>query len=181
MDLPTFRYHPDPISTGSIDESDNECACCGQRRGYIYTGPVYAVEELDESICPWCIASGEAHTRFNAEFVDAAGVGGHGSWGRVPKAVVEEVAYRTPGFTAWQQERWWTHCGDAAQFLGRAGASDVVRHGAATVEFLRADLGWDPGKQFDDYIHALDADGQPTAYLFRCVHCGAVGGYSDFT
>lgn len=181
MDLPTFRYHPDPISTGSIVESDNECVCCGQRRGYIYTGPVYAVEELDESICPWCIASGEAHSRFDAEFVDAAGVGDRGSWEKVPRSIVEEVAFRTPGFAGWQQERWWTHCGDAAQFIGRAGSSDALAHGSATIEVLRADLGWTPGKKFDDYVLALDADGQPTAYLFRCLHCGAVGGYSDFT
>jgi uncharacterized protein len=181
MDLPAFRYHPDPIATGSIAASEKECACCGQRRGYIYAGPVYAVEELDESICPWCIASGDAHSKFDAEFVDAAGVGNHGSWEEVPRAVVEEVAFRTPGFSGWQQERWWTHCGDGAQFIGRAGTSEVMAHGKATLEVLRADLGWEPGKQFDEYVSALDADGQPTAYLFRCLHCGAVGGYSDFT
>jgi uncharacterized protein len=181
MDLPSFRYHPDPIATGSIAPSDTECVCCGQRRGYIYTGPVYAVEELVEEICPWCIASGDAHAKFDAQFVDVEGVGDYGSWEPVPRAIAEDIAFRTPGFSGWQQERWWTHCGDGAAFLGRAGAADVLRHGIATVEFLRADIGWRLGAQFDDYIRSLDADGQPTAYLFRCRHCGVVGGYSDFT
>ena len=84
MVLPTFRYHPDPLSTGSIEESENTCGCCGESRGYIYTGPVYTAEELHAPICPWCIASGAAHARFNAEFVDAAAVGDHGSWAEVP-------------------------------------------------------------------------------------------------
>jgi uncharacterized protein len=41
MDLPVFRYHPDPIASGSIVASGAQCACCGARRGFIYTGPVY--------------------------------------------------------------------------------------------------------------------------------------------
>ena len=181
MDLPSFRYHPDPLATGSVKASRVTCECCFKARGFIYCGPVYADEELDESICPWCIASGEANRRFDAEFVDSAGVGGVRGWPVVDDEVIEEVALRTPGFSGWQQERWWTHCDDAAEYLGRAGAADVAKHGSVTVEHLRDDLGWDEGQQFDDYVKSLDAKGQPTAYLFRCRHCGEVGGYSDFT
>ena len=36
----------------------------------------------------------------------------------VSDEIVAEVAYRTPGFTGWQQERWFTHCA-AGEFLGR--------------------------------------------------------------
>jgi uncharacterized protein len=145
--LPTFRYHPDPIATGSIVESEYDCVCCGQRRGYIYTGPVYAIEEHVEDICPWCIASGDAHAKLDADFTDTVAIGG-GAWDEVPAAVIEEIAFRTPGFAGWQQERWWTHCGDGAEFIG-------VEH--------------------------VDPNGGPTTYRFRCRHCGAVGGYSDFT
>ena len=31
----------------------------------------------------------------------------------------------------------------------------------------------------EEYLDVLDADGSPTAYLFRCLHCGKIGGYSD--
>jgi uncharacterized protein CbrC (UPF0167 family) len=96
--LPQFTYHPDPVATGSIKLSGTVCICCEKARGYIYTGPVYAGEELDEQICPWCIADGSAAERFGAEFTDAAGVAS-GLWPAVPDSVVEEVSRRTPGFS----------------------------------------------------------------------------------
>ena len=102
MTLPSFKYHPDPISTGSVVKSRTECVCCGQVRGYIYVGPVYAEEEYDECICPWCIADGSAHKKLDAEFTDEDGIGNYGEWGKVNKRVREEVVYRTPGFDSWQ-------------------------------------------------------------------------------
>ena len=63
INLPAFRYHPDPISSGSIVASEKVCRCCGQNRGYIYAASVIAEEELDEKICPWCIVNGSAHSR----------------------------------------------------------------------------------------------------------------------
>ena len=103
--LPTFRYHPDPLATGSVVASNATCRCCGQAPGLMYAGPVYANEDLDDELCPWCIADGSAAARFGAEFVDSAGVGGYGDWDRVPPAVVVEVSQRTPSFSGWQQER----------------------------------------------------------------------------
>src|SRR5690242_9348045 len=121
--LPTFKYHPDPIGTGSVVESTVVCPCCGKARGYTYQGPVFSEHDnLDQCLCPWCIADGSAHEKFDADFTDPDGVGDYGSWDAVPQSVVQEVACRTPGFTGWQQERWWTHCGDAAAFLGLAGS-----------------------------------------------------------
>ena len=116
--LPEFKYHPSPLTTGSIEKSDGVCRSCEQARGYIYTGPCYAEEELDNDLCPWCIADGSAHEKFSVEFVDSAGIGGHdGRWDKVPRSVIEEVAFRTPGFSGLQQEQWFTHCGDAAEFI----------------------------------------------------------------
>src|SRR5690606_1019313 len=88
MDLPVFKYHPDPIGTGSIVESDTECACCGRARGYVYAGPVYSEEEYNECICPWCISDGSAHEKLDASFTDEDGVGGNGDWDQVPAEVV---------------------------------------------------------------------------------------------
>ncbi|MCP4306259.1 MAG: CbrC family protein [bacterium] len=40
-ELPSFRYHPDPIATGSIRPSDEAvCRRCSRNRGFIYVGPV---------------------------------------------------------------------------------------------------------------------------------------------
>ncbi|MEU9913259.1 CbrC family protein [Streptomyces sp. NPDC051001] len=163
--LPVFRYHPDPLATGSVVPSEARCDCCGQHRGFAYDGPVYAVADPSGVLCPWCLADGSASERYEAQFTETEG--------RVPMEVRLEVDRRTPGFRGWQQERWLTHCGDAAAFLGRAGAADVRRHPDAL-----ADLAAEFGQEF---CAALDAGGQPTAYLFACLHCDRHLAYADFT
>jgi uncharacterized protein CbrC (UPF0167 family) len=176
-DLPTFRYHPDPIATGSVVASETRCRCCRRASGYVYTGPVYAEEELDGEICPWCIADGRAHERFDAEFTDSAGVGG-GSWPEAPAAVVEEVAYRTPGFQGWQQEQWAVCCGDAAAFVGRAGRVELETRYPDAIADVRRDAAMSDA-DWDAWYAQLDAEAAPTAYVFRCLLCGRHTGYSD--
>ncbi|WP_455351443.1 CbrC family protein [Streptomyces sp. SYSU K217416] len=172
--LPSFPYHPDPIATGSVIPSDTECASCGRRRGYVYVGPVYAVESLRQQLCPWCIADGTAAERYEAQFTEVdSGVTGE---------VARAIEGRTPGFSGWQQERWLVHCGDGAAFLGRVGAAELTAYPDA-VEHLRMDLEW-PGREperFNRFLSAVDADDQPTAYLFRCRSCAEHLAYADFT
>jgi len=179
MELPQFKYHPEPLETGAIAASDDACGCCGERRGYVYTGPVYAAESAPAPVCPWCIGSGDAHDRFSMEFTATAGIGSYGAWSAVAPEIVREVAQRTPGFKGIGQERWWTHCGDAAEFLGHAGAKEVIDAGPALIKRLREDLGWSRGGVFDAYVGSLKRTEAPTAYLFRCRHCGQYGGYSE--
>ncbi len=174
--LPEFPYHPDPLATGSIERSDVSCVSCGRSRGFAYAGPVYAVEDLIDSLCPWCIADGSAAARFDATFTDDVPVGDD-----VRAEIVEAITKRTPGFGGWQQEHWLYHCGDGAAFLGRVGWSELQRLPDA-IECLRqehADLGWTP-ELIEEYLRELDKDGSPTAYLFRCRHCGIHLAYSDF-
>jgi len=176
--LPEFPYHPDPLGTGAVVRSDAGCLACGTARGYVYTGPVYAVEELHEAFCPWCIADGSAATTFDAEFTDV----GWGVPDDVPAQVLEVVAQRTPGFSGWQQEHWLYHCADGAAFLGAAGAAELASH-ADALDMLRReqkDRGESP-ERAEAYLAGLDRDRQPTAYLFRCRHCGRHLAYSDFT
>jgi uncharacterized protein len=179
MTLPTFKYHPDPVATGNVVESDTECVCCGKSQGFIYTGPVYARGEYDQSICPWCIAGGLAHKKFGASFTDDAGIGGGGMWDEAPEAAIEEVAHRTPGFSGWQQEQWWTHCGDAAQFIGRAGRDELKALGPQAIAAIQDSAGMSDGPDWDQFLAALDKEGSPTAYMFRCTKCGQLGGYQD--
>lgn len=115
--LPTFRYHPDPIATGSIVASDAACEACKKPRGYVYTASAYCTEEYDECICPWCIADGSAAKTFDATFFDDSGVGRDSD--PVSAELVNVIITRTPGFSGLQGERWWTHCSQPAAFLGR--------------------------------------------------------------
>jgi hypothetical protein len=62
---------------------------------------VYAEAELDDQLCPWCIADGSAAAKFDAQFTDVL-------WAvpdEVSAEVTEEVLRRTPGLSGWQQER----------------------------------------------------------------------------
>jgi len=176
--LPRFRYHPDPVATGSIEESDAVCLCCGEARGYIYTGPVYAADELDQSLCPWCIADGSAAERFDAEFTDYSGVGGWRQPNPLSDEVRREVATRTPGFSGWQQEQWLACCGDAAEFLGHAGLQELTKRWPNAIEAVRIDTGLE-GAEWEGFKRALDKDHGPTAYVFRCTHCGRLLAYQD--
>lgn len=178
MTLPRFTYHPDPLATGHVVAADTVCVCCGQARGYVYAGPVYAEAEYEAEICPWCIADGSASARLAATFTDEEGIGG-GEWDEVPPAVIDEVSRRTPGFNGWQQEQWWTHCGDAAQFLGRAGQAELTAAGAQAIAAIQDSTGLADGPAWTRFFAALDKDGSPTAYLFRCTQCGRLGGYQD--
>jgi len=180
MTLPTFKDHPDPMGTGSVEKSDVVCICCDPARGYIYTGPVYAIEEYFERICPWCIADGSAHNKLDASFSDECGIGGYAGWCEVPQEVVQEVAYRTPGFSGWQPEQWWGHCGDAAKFLGRAGERELVAFGSQAVAAIQRSAGLSDGPEWSRFLHALHKHGSPRAYIFRCRHCGELGGYHDW-
>jgi uncharacterized protein CbrC (UPF0167 family) len=174
--FPEVPYHPDPRGTGCVIESDNRCRACGTVRGYVYTGPVYAIEELDEAFCPWCITDGTAAAKFDAEFTDV----GVDVPDDVPPEVTEQIARRTPGFSGWQQEHWLYHCGDGAAFLGRAGAEELEPRPDAIDALREEHDGEDRSpEQVERHLAALDKDGSPTAYLFRCRHCGQHLAYSD--
>ncbi|WP_229258939.1 CbrC family protein [Duganella flavida] len=176
--LPNFKYHPTPLETGAIIVSEDVCDCCERSRGYIYTGLAYGEDVDVDGVCPWCIADGSAAEKFQAEFTPVDGIGGYGMWGFVSAAVADEVSRRTPGFTGWQQERWWVHCDDAAAYLGCAGRKEIEEFGPDLLEALKHESGVSDDT-WPYYLAAMEADGSPTAYVFRCLHCGKLGGYSD--
>ncbi|MEV6704098.1 CbrC family protein [Streptomyces sp. NPDC051453] len=175
--LPEFPYHPDPVSTGVVVPSEVTCVRCARARGYVYTGPVYAVEEIEDRLCPWCVADGSAAERFDAHFTDGTCLGED-----VPLEVLAAVDRRTPGFAAWQETQRFFHCGDGAAFLGRVGAGELAAHPDA-LEMLRREARDEgrPADQVEHHLSSLDKDGQPTAYLFRCRVCAIHLAYSDFT
>ncbi|CAL9491455.1 CbrC family protein [Streptomyces sp. enrichment culture] len=128
-DLPFFRYHPDPLASGSIRASAESCACCGRSTGWIYTATFYSAHEVSGRFCPWCIADGSAADRFVGEFTDSYGLDG----------VLHEVARRTPGFHAWQDPHWLVHCHDAGAFVGEVGYTELAEYPEA-LDQLRADM-----------------------------------------
>ena len=178
MPLPFFKYHPNPIDNGVIEPSSQVCICCQQQRGYVYTGPIYSEKEFNHPICPWCIENGEAHKKFNVEFTEIDAVGDYGYWEDIPLAIKKIIAYQTPSFSSWQGEKWWTHCGDAAQYLGQVDGNTIRQLGIEFRANLQKELEM-PDEEFNDFLNDLVIDGSPSFYLFKCIHCGSHYGYTD--
>jgi Uncharacterized protein conserved in bacteria len=168
VELPKFKYHPDPIKTGAIKKSNEVCECCEQARGYVYTSSIYAEQEV-EYICPWCIADGTAAQKFNGIFCDDYPLEEAG----VSEKVISEVCERTPGYNSWQQEIWQVHCGTACEFHGDAQKKDLIALvGAELDRFLRVEM-----IKPEDWPHILDQyemGGNPAIYKFICPECSAV-------
>ena len=176
--LPSFRYHPDPVATGSVRaDADAPCLNCSRVRGYVYTGSVWTDKPfiLTDHLCPWCIADGSAARRFGATFNDTGAVD-------LPIGVREEIERRTPGYTAWQQEGWLACCGDGAAFFGPAGARELRERfpeAIAAIEGCLRDEYELSNAELRAVFETLDVRSEPTAYVFRCLHCAAYLGYVD--
>jgi uncharacterized protein CbrC (UPF0167 family) len=164
--LPEFPYHPDPVATGNVKSSSKQCRCCGQTRDYIYLGSVYAIEDLEEAICPWCIADGSAAEKFDATFVDSYPLSRAG----IPKNIVEEVTRRTPGYNSWKQEEWRVCCADACEFHGDAPQAEVHSLSGDALEELLSELQWSPS-DWNDFVGGYTPGGDPVVYKFICRHC----------
>jgi uncharacterized protein CbrC (UPF0167 family) len=169
MELPVFRYHPDPLGSASVIASTAKCRCCKKSRGHIYTASVYSEEELTEALCPWCIADGSAYAKFDATFVDTEAF-----TSEIPEAVLDEVTQRTPGFSTWQSERWPVCCNDATAFLAPAGIAEIRANYRDleynVLSYIIHDLEISGGAATRT-LESLKKDSSPTAYLFRCLHC----------
>ncbi len=103
-----------------------------------------------------------AHKQFDAEFTDDAGIGIFGQWDSVPQDVLDEICQRTPGFAA-----------------GSRSSGGPTAAGQEILDAIRAESGIESDAEWDVFLNALSLEHGPTAYLFRCRHCGKLGGYSD--
>ena len=147
MQLPYFKYHPDPISTGAIEQSSKTCESCLQSRGFIYIGSFYNRNNIND-ICPWCIADGSAVEKFDGSFISKTDIeetiepekkskrnlpdlikkilglsSSKNEKSTIPKWR-EELFCKTPGFSSFQEETWLSHCQEPCEFHGIATTKD---------------------------------------------------------
>ena len=169
MNLPIFRYHPDPLHSGSVVASTEACDGCGQRRGHLYSGPVYSEHDAEPRLCPWCIADGTAHAKLGATFVDVEAF-----TGEVSPTIAAEICERTPGHACWQGERWPVCCDDATAFIMSFGAPELHAEQRELVGALMSHIVHElqiSGGAATRVMASLDRDAGPTGHLFRCLHC----------
>lgn len=174
-DLPIFKYHPDPLGTGSIAPSDNPCECCGLTRGFLYTCNFYSLGS-ESAFCPWCIVSGKAATEFDGIFCDDFSLVDSG----LPNTVIEEVTQRTPGFSSWQSEVWLTCCKDACEFHGDATVDEIKNLNAHQLLQLHEATGLSSATlqiMVENYIPASS----PAFYKWKCRVCHRLKYFIDYS
>ena len=167
--LPEFRYHPDPLRTGSVIESPDPCLVCGQARGYLYDGPIYTESDSEPAVCPWCIPDGSAAETLAPTFVDSEACAEG-----IPGAAIDEITTRTPGYSAWQSEVWPACCGDATVFQGPTGIQELRRTDYTLEGPLMSHIVYKmaiSGAAANRLLDSLDRDKGPTAYIFQCPQC----------
>ena len=162
-DLPFFKYHPDPLETGSFEEGEEKiCPCCGNKSKVYYSSFPYCSEDV-EYICPTCISNGEAARKFDAEFVQNA------EWhGELDMEKNDELFHRTPGYMSWQGEYWLSCCDDYCAYMGTVGTRELKAMNIADEvigEYIQRGA-------FEDIEEYLVKDGPMCGYLFKCLHCG---------
>ncbi|MEL0579749.1 CbrC family protein [Pectobacterium punjabense] len=174
--FPHFRYHPNPLSTGSIKVADDVCPCCNQARGYVYTASCYTAHDLpEETFCPWCIADGSVAVRYDMHFADSHPLLCAG----VAREIVDEVCERTPGYVSWQQEHWLSCCDDACAFAGDASHEELIALGAGALSAQFTDFSW-PLEAWENLVEFYQPGGETALYRFECLHCQKVHYGIDF-
>lgn len=170
QELPVFRYHPHPVATGSVVESEFVCRCCREARGYIYTALVYGESSLRNAVCPWCIADGSAAQKFDIVFSDEHPLAKAG----IAPEIREEVTQRTPGFVTWQQEVWLTCCNDACEFHGDAARVELKGLEGDTLSEILRSWSWSKcsAEDWRRFVDRYQPGGEAAVYKFMCRHCG---------
>ncbi len=172
MNLPVFKYHPDPIKTGAFRTDQTViCDCCHKETEVYYTSPFYSVEDI-EALCPWCIADGTAAKKFDGEFIDVCEVDylpeeDEDACPREMTSKLSELIHRTPCYHGWQEERWLAHCDDFCAYVGDFSWEEIEEMGLA--EELEEGYTDDfPLETIKENCDGCDM----VLYLFRCLKCG---------
>ncbi|EFH84468.1 CbrC family protein [Ktedonobacter racemifer] len=163
--FPTFKYHPDPLATGTIRRQQTSCPVCQQIRAYVYVGPFYAEENV-EGICPWCIKDGSAAQTYHGQFTDLIDC----DWREFAPEYLNELHHRTPGYRSWQSEVWLSHHNDFCAFVGYVGWKEIQPFAEEVAEDLakmKALYGFSQAQ-----LERWNTGGSIQGYLFQCVVCG---------
>ncbi|MBB5944474.1 CbrC family protein [Xanthomonas sp. 3307] len=172
MQLPQFLHHPNAYALCFAQE-DGVCDCCGETRAWRYQGPFYCAGDGPEFLCPWCIADGRAAARFEGEFNDWVEIEGvspdpDDAPPAIDAALLQAICTRTPGYSAWQQPVWLSHCDQPCAFLGYAGGDDL----APILDEVMPDIVEATPRDADWLLARLSRDGTLVGCLFRCLQCG---------
>lgn len=173
--IPKFKYHPDPIKTGSIKLEKIVCTVCGKESNCTYGGPFYSRTDIGK-VCPNCIADGSAAKKYDCEFTTISEVDDNDESEDEDKLIsddkIDELFHRTPGFYGIQETGWLRHCGDFCEFLGGVSWDNIVELGIEKeIESDYLDT-YKDGVDFEEVKQSLKIGGYIGGFLFHCPKCG---------
>lgn len=182
---PHFTYHPKAYELEVIEAIDIECECCGQRRGWIYSGNVHCIADVD-NVCPWCIADGSAHRKWDASFsqdIEGVTIDGDAQIDGASPQAVDAVMHHTPGYSSWQGAVWKTHCDDVCEFHGDISPQELASLPPDAEALFRQDHGWlfRNHPTLRDLAEHYRPQGDLSLYKFLCRHCGIVRLHADLS
>jgi len=173
LQLPKFKYNPNPIETECLEKSDKTCEICNKKRGYIATSIMRCVDTIYD-ICPWCIADGSASKKHNGEFV--VNIENANS---LSSEILQEISYRTVSYPAYQELVWLTHCNDGCEFLGHACEQDFKFISEEETQRLIDEKTFTK-EHIENLKISNDTSELPYLLKFRCVHCNELKFLVDF-
>lgn len=174
--LTNFHYLQNDLLEGDVfirNTKGRPCVCCGKISEYLYDGLFYTdkydSKKLDQSLCPECIRSGAAHEKFGVEFIPLENF-----YGEVEDRLKEEVAFRNPCYSSFQDTRWLCCCNAPDVYLGIMSSEEAEKAGILkeVEEAIHADFA---PLDSDDVIEAYkqgETEGAIQIHVFRCEKCG---------
>lgn len=175
--LPTFTYHPDPFFTGAFERTEANCDACHRLAPVIYSGPLFGDFDDQPTLCPWCIASGNAHETFNASFIDAESLDE-----LIPQSTADLLIERTPFIDTFQQGHWPACCNDACTLQGPFSIAQFRERfrefESSLLGHIIHDLGIS-GRAALTFLESLQRDHSPALILFCCRSCDSLKFHID--
>ena len=173
MQIPKFKYNPNPIETECLEKSDKICEVCNKKQGYIATSIMSSVDDIYD-VCPWCIADGSATKKHDGEFVVHIE-----NAESLSTEVLQELSYRTVAYPAYQELTWLTHCNDGCEFLGHAREQDFKYISEEEIQRLL-----DENTFTKENIESLRTSNKmlelPYLLKFKCIHCNELKFLVDY-
>lgn len=171
--LPTFDYCSDPLEVGVLKALAEPviCDCCGKETHVFYDGVIYCIEKVGY-LCPDCIATGKAAKKFNGEFI--VHYAPMNELENISDEKFDNLIYRTPSYTSWQEAYWANHCSDFCDFVGYADWERIKplldNH---QLDFVDENL------RDSEMLQYLTTNGSFVGYLFQCKSCSQYVLYTD--
>lgn len=112
--LPKFTYMNAKGAKETFRADDEQCECCDKPTAFVYEGPIYTEQEVDEPIiCPRCIQNGSAADYYAAIFQSDIE-----NESTLSASTRKTLMQKTPGIVSWQEQPWKTCCHEPCIYQG---------------------------------------------------------------